>query len=113
MATTTAKKHNKVRLTKQQLCTCITLFCTFLCRLPTWYGQSLSRLENGNGKAINLRIYLLNSGAVPALPFKKTSLNLISLLSGNYFTWYKAENVWKVQSRFLSDLPIGVALIGS
>ena len=65
------QKHNKVRLTKQQLCTCITLFCTFLCRPPTWYDQSLSRLENENGKAINLRIFLLNSGAVPALQFQK------------------------------------------
>ena len=109
------QKRNKVRLAKRQLCTCTTLFCTFLCRPPTWYDQSLSRLENGNGKAINLSIFLLNSGAVPALQFKKkkTSLNLISLLSGNYFTWYKAENVWKLQSRFLSDVPIGVALIGS
>ena len=53
--------------------------------------------------------------AVPARQFqkKKTSLNLISLLSGNCFTWYKAENVWKVESRFHSDVPIGVAFVGS
>ena len=25
-------KNNRFRLAKQQLCTCITLFCTFLCR---------------------------------------------------------------------------------
>ena len=108
------QKRNKVRLAKQQLCTCITLFCTFLCHPPTWYDQ-LSRLENGNGKAINLRIFLLNSSAVPALVSskKKNSLNLTSLLSGNCFTWYKAENVWKVQSRFLSDVPIGVSVVGS
>ena len=29
------KKSNRVLLTKHQLCTCITLFCTFLCRRCT------------------------------------------------------------------------------
>ena len=29
------KKSNRFLLTKQQLCTCITLFCTFLCRRCT------------------------------------------------------------------------------
>ena len=50
------QKRNKLRRAKQQLCTCITLFRTFLCRPPTWYDQSLSRLENGNDKAINFTI---------------------------------------------------------
>jgi len=34
-ATRTAKKSNRLRLAKQQLCTCITLFCTFFCRCCT------------------------------------------------------------------------------
>ena len=29
------QKSNRIRLAKQQLCTCITLFCTFLCRCFT------------------------------------------------------------------------------
>ena len=103
------QKRNKVRRAKQQLCTCITPFCIFLCRPPTWYDQSFSRLENGNDKAINLSI----QARCPLVSSKKTSLNLISLLSGNCFTWYKAENVWKVESRFHSDVPIGVAFVGS
>ena len=37
MITRTAKKKkiHRSRLAKQQLCTCITLFCTFLCRCTT------------------------------------------------------------------------------
>ena len=31
------QKSNRFRLAKQQLCTCITLFCTFLCRCFTTY----------------------------------------------------------------------------
>ena len=52
-------KKQYVLLAKEQLCTCITLFCTFHClhyETTTWNDQILSLLGNGNGKAINSTI---------------------------------------------------------
>ena len=40
------QKNNRFRLTKQQLCTCITLFCTFICHhctTTTWKCRLFSR----------------------------------------------------------------------
>ena len=60
--TTTAtrtSKNNRFYWAKQQLCTCITLFCTFLCLHCTttkWNDQISSLLGNWNGKAINSAI---------------------------------------------------------
>ena len=45
------KKSNRFRLAKQQLCTCITLFCTFLCRrctTTTWKCLISRLVEDGN-----------------------------------------------------------------
>ena len=54
------QKSNKFN-NQNNNCTCITLFCTFLC-LPctttTWNDPILSGLENGNGKAINFSFSL-------------------------------------------------------
>ena len=44
-------KSNRFRLAKPQLCTCITLFCTFLCRRctsTTWKCQISRFVEDGN-----------------------------------------------------------------
>ena len=66
-------KTPQVLWAKQQLCTCITLFCKFLCRLWTtakWNDQILSWLENGKGMAMHFALALsvsLNSDAVPSL----------------------------------------------
>ena len=45
------QKSNRFRLAKQQLCTCITLFCTFLCRRCTstaWKYLNSRFVEDGN-----------------------------------------------------------------
>ena len=45
------RKSNRFRLAKQQLCTCITLFCTFLCRhctTTTWKCLISRFVENTN-----------------------------------------------------------------
>ena len=62
---------------KQQLCTCITVFCTFLCRpciTRTRNDQFLSLLGNGNGKEINSTISVRTqarsfSSAATQIPF--------------------------------------------
>ena len=43
------QKTNRFRLVKQQLCTCITLFCTFLCRHCT---ANIWRIEQNEMSAI-------------------------------------------------------------
>ena len=46
-----SKKSNRFRLAKQQLCTCITLLCTFLCRhctTTTRKGQISRFVKDGN-----------------------------------------------------------------
>ena len=49
--TTRTSKSNSLRLAKQQFCTCITLFCTFLCR--HWTGKCLiSRFYGGRKQAM-------------------------------------------------------------
>ena len=45
------QKRNRFRQAKQQLCTCITLFCTFLCRrctTTTWNCLISRFVEDGN-----------------------------------------------------------------
>ena len=45
------QKSNRLRQAKQQLCTCITLFCTFLCRrctTTTWNCLISRFVEDGN-----------------------------------------------------------------
>ena len=45
------QKSNRFRLAKQQLCTCITLFCTYLCRrymTSTWKCLISGFVEEGN-----------------------------------------------------------------
>ena len=46
MTSTRTAKNKRFRLTKQQLCKCITLFCTFLCRhcTTTTWKYLISRL---------------------------------------------------------------------
>ena len=68
-ATGTSKNNMFLKWAKQQFCTCIPLFCTFLClhcTTTTWNNQILSLLGNGNGKAINSNISV-RTGARPPL----------------------------------------------
>ena len=90
MATGTSKAQ-RVSLAKQQLCTCIALFCSFprlSCTTTTWNDQILSWHENGNGEALNFTIFVWTRTRSPLI-----SSDLTSLLSGNWLTWYKVEKV--------------------
>ena len=56
------KKNNRFRRAKQQLCTCITLFCTFPCRrctTTTWNCLISRFIEDGN-KRQQLSLFFLN-----------------------------------------------------
>ena len=60
---TGTSKTQQVLWTKQQLCKCITLFCTFICRpytTTTWNIRILSWLENRNSKVMKFAISLWN-----------------------------------------------------
>ena len=108
------QKRNKVRLAQT---TTLHVHHTFLyISLPSsdviWPIKSTWEWKRQGDKFKNLSLELERGPRARQFQ-KKTSLNLTSLLSGNCFTWYKAENVWKVQSRFLSDVPIGVSVVGS
>ena len=55
------QKSNRLRLAKQQLCTCITLFCTFLCRhctTTTWNFLISRFLEKVNSRQRLLFLFL-------------------------------------------------------
>ena len=78
---------------KQQLCTCIRLFCTFLslhCTTTTWNDQILSFFEDGNSKTINSTISVWTRARPPLF-----SCNINSLLLSNWATWDNREMVWK------------------
>ena len=82
---TKTEKCNRFTLAKQQLCTCITHFCTFLC-LP----YASSRIEKDTVKAINATISPWSRTRSPLFSYK-----LLSLLSSNWVTWHEGEKVWK------------------
>ena len=94
--------------TKQQLCTCITLFYTFLCSpctTRTWNDQILSWLESGNGNAINVTFSLWTRTQSPHFSF-----NLTSLLSSDWVTWHKAEKVSKDVNPFSATFSLASPL---
>ena len=84
-------------LAKQQLCTCITLFCTFLCRsctTTTWNDQILSFFEDENGKPINSTISVWTWARSPLF-----ISNLNSPFLSNWATWDNREKMWKDAKR--------------
>ena len=61
------QKSNRIRLAKQQLCTCITLFCTFLCRrctTTTWKCLFSRFVEDGRTQDNNFLFLFLNFDTV-------------------------------------------------
>ena len=79
------RRQRDCQKAKQQLCTCITLFCTFLCSpctTTTWNDAILSLLGNGNGEAINSTISVRTRAR--SLLF---SSKLSSLLLRNWTPW--------------------------
>ena len=57
------------------------------CTTTTWNDQSLSWVENGNGKAINFTISLWTQKRFPLF-----SSNLAFLRSSNWVTWYNGKS---------------------
>ena len=96
---------------KQQHCTCITLFCTFLwspCITTTWNDQILGYLGNGDGKAINCTISVRTWAR--SLLF---SSNPNSLLLNNWAPWNNRKKSERMRSLFFSDVFMDVAVVGS
>ena len=85
MATGTSKNAIDFMSKTSNQHSCITLFCTFLCRpcitTTTWNDQIFSWLENGKCKVINYYPSLI-SDADPSLQFQPSS---------NWLTWYNGE----------------------
>ena len=86
------EKSNVFRLTKQQLCTCITLFCTFLnrhCTTTTWKCLISRFVEDGNTKQ------------PVSFSFPELWYSLLEFSSRqscqhlrNWTRWTKRETVW-------------------
>ena len=85
------KKAIYVYWVNQQLCTCISLFCTFPfspCTTTTWNEQILSLLGNRNGEAINSTV----SVRIQARSLLFSS-NPNSLLLSNWTPWNNRKKV--------------------
>ena len=86
------QKSYRFRLTKQQLCTCITLSCTFLCRrctTTTWKCWILRFVED-----VNTRQRL--SFSLPELwysPLEFNSRKICQHLT-NWTSWNKRDKAW-------------------
>ena len=104
------QKSNRFRQAKQQLCTCVTLSCTFLCRrctTTTWNGLSWHFVEDGKTKRQLSFFFFLTLMQSFRIQFKK-----------------KFANIWRIdrvgisaikfeaaQIHFLSDVFVAVAVI--
>ena len=86
------QKSNRFRLAKQQLCTCITLFCTFLCRrctTTTWMCLISRFVED-----VNTRQRLCFS--FPELWYSLLEFNSSKIYQHltNWTRWNKRDKVW-------------------
>ena len=90
------QKIKRFRLTKQQLCTCITLFCTFLCRrcTTTTWKRLISRFVGD----VNARQRLYTS--FPTLRYSLLEFNSI-----------KNCNIWRTDWDGISAIKIEAARI--
>ena len=100
MATRTAK-WKRFRLAKQQLCTCITLFCTFLsrrCTTTTWKCLISRFVEDGN-TGQQLSFSFLELWHSPS----ELNCQKIANICTNWTRWNKRDQVWgSTNSRFRS-----------
>ena len=93
---------NRFRLTKQQLCTCITLFCTFLCRrcpTTTWKCLNSRFVEDGNTRQ-------QLSFSFPELwcsLLEFSSRNNCQHLT-NWTSWNKRDKVWSSANSYFNRL---------
>ena len=86
------QKSNRFRQAKQQLCTCITLFCTFLCRrcTTTTWNYLISRfVEDGNKRK-------QFSFSLPELWCSPLQFNYSKICQHltNETRWNKRDKVW-------------------
>ena len=85
------KKSNWFRLTKQRLCTCITLFCTFLsrrCTTTTWKCLISRFVEDGNIRRVSFSFSELWYSLLE-FSSRKSCQHL-----RNWTRWTKRETVW-------------------
>ena len=106
------EKSSRFRLAKEQLCTCITLFCTFLCRhccaTTTWKCLIWRFVEDGNTRK------------QPSFSFPELWYSLFELGSKKF------ANIWRIKRagviaikfeaariHFLSDVFVAVAVFAA
>ena len=93
------QKSNRFRLAKQQLCTCITLFCTFLsrrCTTTTWKCLISRFVEDGNTRQ-------QLSFSFPELWYSPLEFNSRKICQhlANWTSWNKRGKVWSsAKSRY-------------
>ena len=96
------QKSNRFRLAKQQLCTCITLFCTFLCRhctTTTWKCLISRFVENANTRQ---QLYFSFAELWYSLLEFNSRKNCQHLT--NWTRWNKRDKVWSsATSHFFSQ----------
>ena len=101
MATRTAK-WKRFRLAKQQLCTCITLFCTFLsrrCTTTTTWKCLISRFVEDGNTGQQLSFSFLELWHSPS----ELNCQKIANICTNWTRWNKRGQVWgSTNSRFRS-----------
>ena len=101
MATRTAK-WKRFRLAKQQLCTCITLFCTFLsrrCTTTTTWKCLISRFVEDGNTGQQLSFSFLELWHSPS----ELNCQKIANICTNWTRWNKRDQVWgSTNSRFRS-----------
>ena len=90
------QKSKRFRLAKQQLCTCITLFCTFLCRrctTTTWKCLISRFVEDGN------------TGQQPSFSFLELWYSPSELNS------QRIANIWRIKRDGISAIMFEAARI--
>ena len=101
MATRTAK-WKRFRLAKQQLCTCITLFCAFLsrrCTTTTTWKCLISRFVEDGNTGQQLSFSFLELWHSPS----ELNCQKIANICTNWTRWNKRDQVWgSTNSRFRS-----------
>ena len=107
------QKSNRFRLKKQQLCTCITLFCTFLCRrciitTTTWWCVISRFVKDGNTRQ-QLSLSFPELWYSP-LEFnsKKLALTNVWRIKGDEISAIKFE---AAQIHFSSNVFVAVAVV--
>ena len=85
------QKNNRFGLAKQQLCTCVTLFCTFLCRrcTTTTWKCLISRFVEDVNKRQRLSFFFWTSIHSFRIQLQKICRYLI-----NWTSWNKRDKFW-------------------